>query len=135
MKKTFDNEKFIRFTEKYATSTIINVRYGAMSGAEDLCQFVNMVKLYRVYLKNFDAYQDRNGFKKNIYHLIEVGENALFQSLRKQAIVVINKTKYLNMWAHKNAEPFIVRKIESDEDPIDLANELVATLYVPALCL
>lgn len=135
MKKTFDNEKFIRFSEKYATTTIINARYGVMSGSEDLSQFISMVKLYRVYLRNFDAYQEKNGFKKNIYHLVEIGENELFQNLRKQASVVVNKSMYLNMWARKNAEPFIVRKVESCESPIDLANELVATLYLPALCL
>ena len=39
------------------------------------------------------------------------------------------------MWARKNARPFILRKIEPDEDPIALADELLETLYVPALCL
>lgn len=135
MKKTFDNEKFIKFTEKYTVSTIINTRYGAISGSEDLSSFVSMVKLYRVYLRNYDNFTERNPFAKNIYHLIDVGESELYAKLHKQAVVVIEKTKYLNMWASRNATAFITRKIMPEEDPVALANELVATLYVLALCL
>lgn len=113
MKKTFDNEKFIKFTEKYTVSTIINTRYGAISGSEDLSSFVSMVQMYRVYLRNSE----------------------LYKTLHKQAVVVIEKTKDLNMWASRNATAFITREIMPEEDPVALANELVATLNVYALCL
>ena len=68
-------------------------------------------------------------------HGVERGKR---RSSQRQAKIRLRTKSYLsllNMWARKNARPFILRKIEPDEDPIALADELLETLYVPALCL
>lgn len=135
MNRTFDNGAFMEFTELYKRSFIVNKRYGLMIGADDLANFVSMTKKYKRHTQNLDWYHRKDGSVKHIYRLIEEGEESLTNKKLQQAIALIRKAKYLNMWARKNARPFILRKIEPDEDPIALADELLETLYIPALCL
>lgn len=135
MKRTFDNDAFMEFAELYKRSFIVNKRYGLMTGADDLANFVVLMKGYKHHSENLDYYRDKDGSVKHIYRLIEEGEESLANKKLQQAVALINKSKYLNMWARKNARSFILRKIEPDEDPIALADELLETLYVPALFL
>ena len=135
MKRTFNNDAFMEFAELYKRSFIVNKRCGLMTGADDLANFVVLMKGYKHHSENLDYYRDKDGSVKHIYRLIEEGEESLANKKLQQAVALINKSKYLNMWARKNARSFILRKIEPDEDPIALADELLETLYVPALCL